>query len=96
MLFVLIITHYDDDHIGGILKVGDPGFKAIYFNAYDRNGVDNTGNLSVSPNQRLFHILPQDIIHSSVIEGDQIDIAGAHIRVIGSTPNNLVLFLFIH
>ena len=33
----LIITHYDGDHIGGILKVGDLGFHSIYFNAYFQN-----------------------------------------------------------
>ena len=32
-LDALIITHYDDDHIGGILKACDPGFTEIYFNA---------------------------------------------------------------
>ncbi len=34
-LDALVISHYDDDHIGGILKVGDLGFKNVYFNAYD-------------------------------------------------------------
>lgn len=36
-LDALIITHYDDDHIGGILKACDPGFTEIYFNAYTRH-----------------------------------------------------------
>lgn len=88
-LDALIITHYDDDHIGGVMKVGDTGFKAVYFNAYDRSLIDNTGNLSASQNQRLFHALSKESTHSSVIAGNQINIAGAHIRVIGPTPDNL-------
>lgn len=54
-LDALIITHYDDDHIGGILKACDPGFTEIYFNAYAE--ATETENLSATQNQRLFHSL---------------------------------------
>lgn len=86
-LDALIITHYDDDHIGGILKVGDPGFRNIFFNAYD--GTAENGNLSAVQNQRLFHILPETAIHSSVLAGDVIEIGGARLTVHG--PNSASL-----
>lgn len=86
-LDALIITHYDDDHIGGILKVGDLGFKNIYFNAYD-GSADNT-QLSAIQNQRLFHVLPAAIVHSSVIAGNIIEIEGA--KIIVYNPDDAVL-----
>lgn len=75
MLDALIITHYDDDHIGGILKVGDPGFQDIYFNAYDMT--EESANLSALQNQRLFHSLPTEKIHSSVLAGNVIRMDGS-------------------
>ena len=61
----LIISHYDDDHIGGILKVGDHGFQDIYFNAYSE--AEETENLSAIKNQRLFHSLPSTKVHRMAI-----------------------------
>lgn len=83
----LIITHYDDDHIGGILKVGDLGFQDIYFNAY--SGVEETQNLSAIQNQRLFHNLTQTMVHASVLAGDRIDIDGASITIHSPTEEIL-------
>lgn len=79
-LEMLIITHYDDDHIGGILKVGDPGFQAVYFNAYDGMEEEST-NLSAAQNQRLFHMLPTTKVHSSVLAGDVFELDGARITI---------------
>ncbi len=79
-LDALIITHYDDDHIGGILKVGDLGFDGIYFNAYD--GDEDGENLSASQNQRLFHILPKTKTHTSVLSGDVFKIGEVKITVL--------------
>lgn len=81
-LDALIITHYDDDHIGGILKACDPGFTEIYFNAYAE--ATETENLSATQNQRLFHSLDRSKIHSSVLAGDEIAIDGARIIVHGN------------
>ncbi len=86
-LDALIITHYDDDHIGGILKVGDLGFQNIFFNAYD--GVDDNCNLSAVQSQRLFHMLPPAIMHPSVVAGNEIEIGGAKIVVHG--PDSVAL-----
>lgn len=83
----LIVTHYDDDHIGGILKVGDPGFQDIYFNAYA--GAEETGNLSAVQSQRLFHCLPTAKVHSSVLAGDKIEIDGAEIIIHAPTEDML-------
>lgn len=83
----LIITHYDGDHIGGILKVGDLGFHSIYFNAYD--GIIENTNLTAEQNQRLFHMLPSTIIHSSIVAGDVLEIGGAVIRVYAPTDVSL-------
>ena len=73
-LDALIITHYDDDHLGGILRVGDPGFHDIYLNAYD--GVAENENLSAAQNQRLFHMLPSTIVHPNILSGELIEIGG--------------------
>lgn len=86
-LDTLIITHYDDDHIGGILKVDDPGFREFYFNAYD--GVFENGNLSAIQNQRLFRILPESIVHSSVVAGDCIELGGARLWIHAPTESDL-------
>ncbi len=86
-LHALIITHYDDDHIGGILKACDPGFTEIYFNAYAE--ATETENLSATQNQRLFHSLDRSKIHSSVLAGDEIAIDGARIIVHAPKPEML-------
>jgi len=86
-LDALIITHYDDDHIGGILKVGDLGFHDIFFNAY--NGAEGSENLSAAQNQRLFRMLPSAITHAAVLSGDVIDIGGAKITVHAPTDVSL-------
>lgn len=83
----LIITHYDGDHIGGIIKVGDTGFHSIYFNAYD--GIIENENLTAEQNQRLFHMLPSAIVHSSIVAGDMIEIGDAIITV--HAPTNAAL-----
>lgn len=87
ILDALIITHYDDDHIGGILKVGDLGFQGIYLNAYD--GITDNGNLSAAQNQRLFHMLPDAVVHSSIQAGDVIAIGGATLTVHAPTAMDL-------
>lgn len=84
----LFITHYDDDHIGGALKVTDVPYKAVYFNAY--NGTEENENLSAAQNQRLFHLLPSSIICSSVLAGDVIEIGGA--KIIIHAPDSCNLF----
>ena len=86
-LDALIITHYDDDQIGVILKAGDLGFCDVYFNAYD--GVVDNKNLSAVQNQRLFHLLPATIVHTSVLAGDAIEIGGA--RLIVHAPTDAAL-----
>lgn len=86
-LDALIITHYDDDHIGGILKACDPGFTEIYFNTYAE--ATETENLSATQNQRLFHSLDRSKIHSSVLAGDEIAIDGARIIVHAPKPEML-------
>lgn len=86
-LDALIITHYDEDHIGGILKTGDLGFRDVYFNAYDGTVEDN--NLSATQNQRLFHMMPEAIVHSKVLIGDVIEIGGAKLTIHGPTSSVL-------
>lgn len=75
------------DHIGGILKIGDLGFHDIYFNAYD--GTVNSSSLSASQNQRLFHVLPESIVHSNVLAGDVIEIGGARLIIHEPTTSAL-------
>ena len=86
-LDALFITHYDEDHIGSILKIGDPGFRDIYFNAYD--GAEQTGNLSATQNQRLFHILPTANVHAAVLAGNVIELDGAKITIHAPTEKML-------
>lgn len=86
-LDALIITHYDDDHIGGILKVGDLGFQNIFFNAY--NGITENGNLSANQNQRLFYMLPDAVVHSSIHAGNMITLGGATLTVHAPTVTAL-------
>lgn len=87
-LDALFITHYDDDHIGGILKVGDPGFRDIYFNA--STGGEETENLSAAQNQRLFRMLDSSKVHPCVLSGTIWNLDGAEIRILGPTQENLV------
>ena len=87
-LDILIITHYDEDHIGGILKTGDLGFKDIYFNAY--NGRKQSGLLSATQNQRLFKILPEAKMHNSVLSGDVITLDGATITIHSPSKEQLL------
>lgn len=86
-LDALILTHYDEDHIGGILKTGDLGFRNIYFNAYD--GKEENGNLSAGQNQRLFHLLPNTVVHPSVVAGNVIEVGNALITVQAPTQEAL-------
>lgn len=88
-LDILIITHYDDDHIGGILKTGDPGFQSIYFNAYD-GAAEESQNLSAAQNQRLFRMLPAAKVHSSVLAGEVIELDGAKITVVAPNSDSLL------
>ncbi len=83
----LLITHYDDDHIGGALKVTNIPFKNVYFNAYD--GVEDSSNLSAKQNQRLFHTLPQTIVHSFVLASDKIQIGDAVLSVLAPSNEQL-------
>lgn len=87
-LDALIITHYDDDHIGGIIKTGDLGFRDVYFNAYD-GSIENE-NLSATQNQRLFHLLPTTVKHPRVLAGDIIEIGGAKLTIHAPTEMALV------
>lgn len=86
-LDILFVTHYDEDHIGGILKVGDPGFKNIYFNAY--TGAEECENLSAIHAQRLFNTLPSGIVHPAVLAGEIIKLDGAKISILAPTKENL-------
>lgn len=86
-LDVLLITHYDDDHIGCILKVGDPGFDRIYFNAYA--GTKENTNLSAIQSQRLFHLLAGTKVHTTVIVGDVIELDGAKLTIVSPTIDML-------
>lgn len=86
-LDAMFITHYDDDHIGGLLRIGDLGFKSYYFNAYDGN--KQTCNLSASQNQKLFHILSESDVHNQVLAGDFFEIDGAKIYVHAPTKDML-------
>lgn len=90
-LDALILTHYDEDHIGGILKVGDLGFKDIYFNAYD--GSVETENLSAAQNQRVFHTLSASKIHTPILRGYKIELDGAKIAINAPTADMLEMAL---
>lgn len=90
---MLVITHYDDDHIGGILQLTQMDSKLqisqVYFNAVD--GSVATGNLTAAQNQRLFHhLLAADgAIHSSALRGQKIHLDGAVITVIAPGEEEL-------
>lgn len=86
-LDVLIISHYDDDHIGGILRTGDIGFKSVYFNVY--TGTEENAYLSAIQNQRLFYLLDRTVVHTPVLEGDSINLSGLKITV--CSPNEQLL-----
>lgn len=83
----LLITHYDDDHIGGVLKVNDIPIIRLYYNAYD--GSELTTNLSAVQNQRLFHTSQASEIYPSVHKGDIIDIDGASLIILAPTEDQL-------
>ena len=90
---ILIITHYDDDHIGGILKlaISDPTLKIrkAVFNAYC--GEKLSPFFSASQNQRLFHtLINTDIEYKGAIKGDVFDLDGAKITVIAPTEGRLL------
>ena len=86
---ILLISHYDDDHIGGALKVTDIPFQSIYFNAY--NGSAPNANLTAIQNQRLFHMMMEKecFIIPHVLKGDIIDLDGAKIEILAPTKQKL-------
>ncbi|MBQ6482448.1 MAG: hypothetical protein IJI45_15170 [Anaerolineaceae bacterium] len=43
---------------------------------------------SSTQNQRLFHILPDAIVHASVLAGDAIEVGGAKISILISTDGD--------
>lgn len=83
----LFVTHYDDDHIGGILKltqtVRDLKIGTVYLNAVS-NGAVPSPELSAMQNQKLFHaLLPSSVgICTSVLQGQRIILDGAEMLVI--------------
>jgi beta-lactamase superfamily II metal-dependent hydrolase len=88
----VFITHYDDDHIGGILKLIElePCIKIgrLFFNAFS-GGTVSSANLSAMQNQRLFHTnLPATVITDSVLAGQKYFLDGAVITVIAPTIEN--------
>ncbi|MDC7286918.1 MBL fold metallo-hydrolase [Blautia schinkii] len=88
----LFISHYDDDHIGGILKLVESGIfpqiKSVYFNAYS-GGIEPVAELTAMQGQRLFHSNLYDVVNSSVTKGDVICLDGAVISVIGPSQDSL-------
>jgi len=86
-LDTLIISHYDDDHIGGILKNSNLSFHDVYFNAFEGTVEDN--NFSAKQNQRLFRMLPRTIAHPSVFAGDEIEAGGAKLTIHGPITSAL-------
>lgn len=87
---LLIITHYDDDHIGGILKLtmseSRLQINKAMFNAYA--GQLPSSDLSARQGQRLFHELA-GISYIRGIKGDILDIDGAKITVLAPTEEKL-------
>lgn len=83
----LFVTHYDDDHIGGILKLTQTVWNlkigTVYFNAFSK-GVVPSAELSAVQNQKLFHaLLPSSTgVCSSVVRGQRISLDGAVLTVI--------------
>lgn len=86
-LDMLIITHYDADHIGGILKVGDLGIDSFFFNVY--HGIQEMGNLSATQNQRLFHTLDDSKVHSYIMKNDVIELDGVRLLIHAPTEQAL-------
>lgn len=83
----LIITHYDDDHIGGALRCDNLPIKSAYFNAY--NAEEDNGLLSARQAQRLLHLLSTTVVHNHIIAGTDIDVGSARIHVIAPSRNDL-------
>lgn len=89
----LFVTHYDDDHIGGILKltqtVRNLKIGTVYLNAFS-NGLVPSAELSAMQNQKLFHaLLPSSAgVCSSVVRGQRISLDGAVLTVIAPSTES--------
>lgn len=88
-LDLLILTHVDDDHIGGILHLLRTGWKSPFEEVrMNRYGTALLGNrtLSVRQNNEVFARLEaQDVKINSMLAGDRIDIDGATIETLHPT-----------
>lgn len=88
----LFITHYDDDHIGGVLKLAMSNLNLIIkqavFNAF--RGEEPTPFLTATQNQRLFHaLIKTDIECIGAVKDDVISLDGAKITIIAPTKERI-------
>ena len=92
MLDVIILTHVDDDHIGGLLynlRIGNiPPVKEIWMN--HGNLMRESVELSVKQNDELYtHLVKAGILVKPVIAGMEKVLDGAEFKIVWPNENIL-------
>ena len=85
---IMIVTHYDEDHIGALLKMERTlSVGKLCFNVYDGSSSGST-DLSASHAQRLFHTKISGEKITSILAGDSLVLDGAVLYFIAPSVEN--------